>query len=259
MSETVVTRVERGVGVISLNRPDKHNALNNEMGAAMHAAWEWALGTPDVRAILVRGEGKSFSSGRDTTQLGQREAGEADFVFVRRHQEARRRQMDCPKPIVAAVRGYALGGAFEMALGADIRICADDARMGFPEVRYGIMTDTGGAPLATILAGPSRAKWLLMTGDLIDAQRALDWGLVDQVVTPEALDETALELAVKLAAAPPLATAMIKQIVDGMWQGPMHSGLRAELLAQSTLFTSADYAEAKAARRENRPPQYEGR
>jgi enoyl-CoA hydratase/carnithine racemase len=259
VSETVLTRVDRGVGVISLNRPDKHNALNNEMGAAMHAAWEWAYDTAEVRAILVRGEGKSFSSGRDTTQLGQREGGESDFHFVRRHQESRLQQMGCPKPIVAAVRGYALGGAFEMALGADIRICADDARMGFPEVRYGIMTDTGGAPLATMLAGPSRAKWLLMTGDLIDAERALSWGLVDQVVTPDALDETALELAVKLAAAPPLATAMIKQVVDGMWQGPMHGGLRAELLAQSTLFTSADYAEARAARRENRAPRYEGR
>jgi enoyl-CoA hydratase/carnithine racemase len=259
MNESVLTTVDRGVGVITLNRPDKHNALNDEMSDRLHAAWRWAIESTDVRSVLVRGAGRSFSSGRDTTQLGQRTDGESDFVFVRRHQENRLQQLDCPKPVVAAVRGYALGGAFEMALAADIRICADDARMGFPEVRYGIMTDTGGAPLTTMLAGPSRAKWLLMTGDLIDASQALRWGLVDEVVTADALDEKALELGVKLAAAPPLATAMIKQVVDGMWQGQMHGALRAELLAQSTLFASADYAEAKAARRDNRPPRFEGR
>jgi enoyl-CoA hydratase/carnithine racemase len=259
MNESVLTTLDRGVGVITLNRPDKHNALNDEMSERLHAAWQWAIDATEVRSILLRGAGRSFSSGRDTTQLGQRTAGESDFVFVRRHQDNRLQQLDCPKPVVAAVRGYALGGAFEMALAADMRICADDARMGFPEVRYGIMTDTGGAPLTTMLAGPSRAKWLLMTGDLIDASQALRWGLVDEVVTADALDETALDLALKLAAAPPLATAMIKQVVDGMWQGQMRGALRAELLAQSTLFASADYAEAKAARRDNRPPRYEGR
>jgi enoyl-CoA hydratase/carnithine racemase len=160
------------------------------------------------------------------------------------------------KPWLAAVRGHALGGAFETVLTADIRIAASDVRMGFPEVRFGIMTDTGGAPLTTILAGPSRAKWLLMTGELIDADRALSWGLVDQVVAPDELDSTALDLAVRIAAGPPLAISMIKQVVDDMWHGQWHAGLRAELLAQSALFASADYAEAKAARRENRAPQF---
>jgi enoyl-CoA hydratase/carnithine racemase len=258
MTDLVLTSVDRGVGVITLNRPDKHNALNDELSEQLHAAVEWACDAEDVRSVLLRGAGPSFSSGRDTTQLGQRPSGESDFAFIRRHQANRLRQLECSKPIVAAVRGYALGGAFETVLGADIRICSTDARMGFPEVGFGLMTDTGGAPLATILAGPSRAKWLLMTGELIDAERALQWGLVDQVVEPDRLDETALDLAVRLAAAPPLAVAMIKQVVDEVWQGAMHAALRAELLAQSTLFTSADHAEAKAAYREKRSPNYEG-
>jgi enoyl-CoA hydratase/carnithine racemase len=259
LSDLVRTTVDRGVGVISLNRPDKHNALNDELSEALHQAIGWACDTPEVRAVVIRGEGPSFSSGRDTTQLGHRPKRESDFGFVRAHQQARIQQLESTKPFIAAVRGYALGGAFELALVADIRICASDARMGFPEVGYGIMTDTGGAPLATILAGPSRAKWLLMTGELIDAERALAWGLVDQVVAPEQLDDTALDLAVRIAAGPPLAISMIKQVVDEIWHGPLHAGLRAELLAQSALFATADYHEAKTAYREKRRPRFEGR
>jgi enoyl-CoA hydratase/carnithine racemase len=259
MTDLVLTSADRGVGVITLNRPDKHNALNDEMSRQLQQAVAWAVDAPEVRAVLLRGKGPSFSSGRDTGQLGHRAGGESDFAFIRRHQASRLRQLDCPKPVVAAVRGHALGGAFELALGADFRICASDARLGFPEIRFGLMTDTGGAPLATLLAGPSRAKWLLMTGQLIDAQRALEWGLADQVVAPDLLDETALDLAIRLAAAPPLAVAMIKQVVDEVWHGAVHGALRAELLAQSALFTTADRAEAASAYREQRPPRFEGR
>jgi enoyl-CoA hydratase/carnithine racemase len=98
-----------------------------------------------------------------------------------------------------------------------------------------------------------------MTGELIDAERALSWGLVDRVVAPAELDATALDLAVRIASGPPLAISMIKQVVDGVWHGQWHAGLRAELLAQSALFASADYAEAKSARRENRSPQFKRR
>jgi enoyl-CoA hydratase/carnithine racemase len=258
MSELILTSVDRGVGVITLNRPEKHNAINDDMGDQFLDAIRWADQSPEVRCVLIRAEGPSFSSGRDTSQMGQRSAGESDFTFIRRHQEMRVIQHDSVKPTVVAVHGHAVGGAFEIVLNADIRVCATDVRMGFPEVSYGIMTDTGGAPLATIVAGPSRAKWLLMTGELIDADRALAWGIADEVVAPERLDETALNLAVKIASGPPLAISMIKQVVDGMWHGQWHAGLRAELLAQSTLFKSQDYAEAKAARLEKRAPNYQG-
>jgi enoyl-CoA hydratase/carnithine racemase len=256
MSDLVLTTVDRGVAVITLNRPDKHNAINDDMHHAMSAATVWADEATDVRCVLVRAEGKSFSAGRDTSQLGQRTAGESDYDFIRGHQSMRLRQHDSTKPWIAAVRGHALGGAFELALTADIRIASTDARMGFPEVKFGIMTDTGGAPLTTILAGPSRAKWLLMTGEVIDADRALAWGLVDDVVAPADLDATALDLAVRIAAGPPLAISMIKQVVDGVWDEAWRNGLNAELLAQSTLFASADYAEAKAARNEQRAPSF---
>jgi enoyl-CoA hydratase/carnithine racemase len=257
-SETVRREVVDGVGIVSMNRPDKHNALNNELSRAMHQGLEWALSDPAVRVLLLRGEGKSFTSGRDTTQLGTRDPGVSDYHFVLDSQKAKLQLLDSTKPIVVAMKGFALGGGLELALGGDIRVAATDIRIGFPEVRFGIMTDTGGMPYTTMLAGPSRAKYLVMTGDLIGADQALAWGLVDFVYEPDQVDEEALKLAKRLAAGPPLSLAMIKQTVDGMWAGAIRQGLQAELLGQCTLFKSQDYQEARAALLEKRPATYTG-
>ena len=121
MSTLVTQRVEEGVGVISLNRPEKHNALDNAAGEALSQALRWGAESAEVRCILLRGEGLSFCSGRDTTQLGQREPGDSDFAFVRRAQDRRLEQLDSPEPFVAAVRGACIGGGFEMALGCDLQ------------------------------------------------------------------------------------------------------------------------------------------
>jgi len=242
--------VADGVGTLSLNRPHRHNAIDDATHDELDRAWQRASADDAAKVIVLRGQGPSFCSGRDTAQLGERPAGESDLSFVRRHQRTRIAQLDCPKPVIAAVRGYVLGGGLEMALAADIRIGATDVRMAFPEIRYGLMTDTGGAPLATMLAGPSRAKWLLMTGRQIDAARALDWGLLDEVVPPEELDDHVAELARELADKPPEALAMIKQTVDGMWRGALHGALGAELLGQVALFGGEDYQERKRARTE---------
>ena len=228
--------VDGGVGVLSFNRPERHNALNDAMGAEWRAALLDALADRDVRVLLLRGEGPSFSSGRDTAELGKRTGGEGDLSFVRRHQDTRLAMLDAPKPIVAAVRGYALGGAFETALACDVRIAATDARFGLPEIGYGLLADTGGTQLLTVLAGPSRAKWLLVSGERIDAETALRWGIVDWVVAPEELDERALTVCRTLAAAPADAVAMAKQLVDSVWAGTIRTGMRQELLAQTALF-----------------------
>lgn len=246
--EKVTLSVDAGVATVSLNRPERHNAIDDDTHDQFVKCWSEAVESPAARVVLLRGEGQSFCSGRDTSQLGHRVAGEGDLAFVRRHQRSRLAQLDCPKPVVAALRGHVLGGGLEMALSADIRIAATDLRMAFPEIRYGLMTDTGGSPLTTMLAGPSRAKWMLMTGRPIDAERALEWGLVDEVVDGAVLDETALGLAKEIAANPAEPLAMIKQTVDGMWRGPLHTALAGELLGQVALFSSPDYKERKRAR-----------
>jgi enoyl-CoA hydratase len=259
MPELVLRRLEEGVGIVSLNRPDRHNAVNDEMGPMLREALQWAIESPDVRCILLRGEGKSFCSGRDTTVLGHRERDESDFAFVRRAQDGRISMLDCPKPIVAAVRGHAIGGGMEMALAADMRIAATDMCMRLPEVRYGILPDTGGTQILTTLIGPSKTKYLVMTGEEVKGEQALEWGIVDWLVSPDRLDEEAFAIAKKLAAGPPLAVSLAKQLVDQIHGESVRRGIREELLAQTTLFKSDDYQEARAALREKRPPKYKGK
>jgi len=261
MSETPLVRYEvaDGVSIVSLNRPERHNALNDEAAAAMWEAIDRGLADPESRVLLLRGEGKSFCSGRDTQALGVRATGLSDFQHLTRSQARKFRLLESRKPAIAAVRGYALGGGFELALQCDIRIAATDARLSLPEINYGILTDGGGSSIVASLAGPSRAKYLLMSGEPIGAQQALDWGLVDFVTTPEELDAYALALAKKLAGKPPVHLAAAKYLVDGVFGERVRRGLHDELMVQTALFKTEDYQEARAARREKREPNYNGR
>ncbi|MCZ7525690.1 MAG: enoyl-CoA hydratase/isomerase family protein [Acidimicrobiia bacterium] len=236
------------MGVVTLDRGERHNALNNAMGSELGKALRWALTDPEVRCVLLRAEGPSFSSGRDTKELGTRSGGESDFSFVRRVQEGRLATLNAPKPVVAAVQGYVLGGAFEMVLSADVRIAADDATFAFPEIQFGLVTDTGGSQLLTMLAGPAKAKYLIISGDRIDAATAHSWGVVDFVVPRSELDGAGLALARRMAAAPPHAAAVAKQLVDQAWAGTIQNGIRAELLAQTALFAGEEHRRVKAAR-----------
>lgn len=259
MTDLITRHVEGYVGVITLNRPDKHNAMNDEMQDALPGILQACTDDPEVRAILIRAAGKSFCAGRDTTLLGHRARNESDFEFVRRAQDFRLQTIDCRKPIIAAVRGAAIGGGFELALSADMRIFSKTAKMSLPEIVYGILPDTGGTQFLTALIGPSLTKYLVMTGEQMMAERAFELGICDWLVEDDELDAKALEIAHKVAAGPPQALAMAKQLVDNAWGNTYRSGLRQELLAISTLFRSDDYAEARAALREKRKPSYSGR
>lgn len=259
MRELVKTDLHDGVATVSYNRPEKHNALSDAMSEEYRRAWRWALEEESARCIVLRGEGPSFSSGRDTTELGMRPEGMGDFDFVRQSQQWTFEALATTKPIVAAMKGYALGGGFERCLAADIRIAAADTVMGLPEIRYGLLPDTGGTQLLTTLVGPGRAKEMILTGRTIDAEEALAWGVVNRVVPPEELDEVVGAVAADIASRSPLAVAMGKQLVDQCWADQIQRGIRSELLAQTALFTSRDYAEARTALREARPAHFEGR
>jgi enoyl-CoA hydratase/carnithine racemase len=247
-TDPVLIEVVDGVAIVSFNRPERHNAINNEMSRMWRDAMMWAIESADVRCILIRGEGPSFSSGRDTAELGRRSSGQTDHSFVKKAQDLRIATLEAAKPIVAAVHGHTIGGACEIALSADIRIAADDLRMATPEVRYGLVADTGATQLITMLAGPARAKWMLMSGERIDATTALDWGLVDWVVDPDDLRGVAMEKCRLLAAAPSHAVRTAKSLVDGVWLDTVRRGMRAELEAQTALFAGDEYRELKARR-----------
>lgn len=237
-ARVVLTDISEGVGTLTLHRPQRHNAVDDDMAAELRATMSDLIADDVVRVIVVRGDGPSFCSGRDTSQLGRRREGESDFAFVRRAQDARLAMIDAPKPVIAAVHGHVIGGGMELALAADIRIAATSARFSLPEIRHGLLPDTGGTQVLTTLVGPGRAKIMVMTGRAVDAPTALAWGLVDQLVEPAELDRVVDELAHALAQSDPVTLAMAKQLVNQSWVEDARSGMRQELLAQTAIFAA---------------------
>ena len=259
MSELILSERQGGLRILTLNRPDRHNAMDDAMSALFQQRIGEALDETESSAILIRAAGKSFCSGRDTNVLGHRARDESDFHFVRRHQEGRLRMQESTKPIIAALKGGAIGGGCELALAADIRITDTPLKMALPEILYGVLPDTGGTQMMTSLIGPSRTKYMVMTGQRIDAATALEWGAVDFVVEPDTLDARALEIAHDIAAKPPINLALAKEMINLMHGATIRTGTRAELYAQSYLFKTEDYQEARAAIREKRAPSYKGK
>jgi enoyl-CoA hydratase len=257
--ELVTIEVRERVGIVSLNRPERHNAVSNVMKREIHDALRQVAADDEIRAVLFRGEGRSFSSGRDTSELGTSEHGETAYDRIRALQDEHLFLYDLPKPTVAAMKGATLGMGLEMCLACDMRIGASDLRVGLPEIDHGILPDTGGTHLLLSLLGPSRTKELVMTGKRIDARTAYEWGIVNHVVPVEELDEAAFTLARQLAAAPPLAMRIAKDTINDAWRGQVHAGMRQELLSQCMLHETEDYHEARSAWREKRPGQFKGR
>jgi len=236
MSGLVTSHVTDRVGVLSFNRPDKHNALSDEL----LAEWRVALGAlardAGVRAIVLRGEGPSFSSGRDITQLGRRPHGESDAEFVGREQQEALALRRIPKPVVAALRGWVLGGALELALHADLRVAAPDARLGLPEIGFDILPDLGGIALLHALIGPERTKHLVLTGETISGETAALWGLVSELVADDELDAHAGAIATVLADRDPAAVERAKALVDSLTDEQLEQEMANELRTQVELF-----------------------
>lgn len=234
----MLTRIDGGVGTLSFNRPDKHNALDD----ALLAQWRDALATlamdDAIRVVVLRGEGPSFSSGRDTSQLGRRPTGVDDFTFVLREQREALKVRRIHKPVIAALKGWVLGGALELALHADVRIAASDTKVGLPEVRFGIVPDVGGITVLHALVGPERTKRLVMTAEPIDADTARAWGLVSDVVAPDELDPTIQALARVLASQPPGAVRDAKSMIDALTDAEVDHELARALRVQVRRFAA---------------------
>jgi len=258
-SETVTVSIEGSVAIVSLNRPERHNAFNDEMDDTFFARLEELAARPDLRAVVWRGEGKSFSSGRDVAEFGQRSKGQSDYDFIAEGHAGTRLLYTFPVPIVVALKGWVLGGSFERALLCDLRIAAEDARMGLPEVQHAVIPDSGGVARLFQMAGHGLAADLALTGRIIDADEALRHGIVSRVVPTEDLDAAALEVARGIAERSPLAVRMARGVLSSLAQGDVENGMHEELLAQTLLFGSEDYAELKAAKAEGREPKFTGR
>lgn len=230
-----------GVGIISLNRPRRHNAENDISRNALGEAFRVLKDDPSVRSILVRGEGPSFCSGRDKQNFLEPDERGSFVSLIKTAQNVRRDQLSISKPVVCAMHGHVIGAGAELALACDVRIVADDLQFSLPEVGYGVVADTGSSTLLTALVGPARAKWILISGVPVGAQDAVAWGLAEWSVPRAELDARAFEVAHRLATRPPLATARQKQLVDTFVFGNHDDGLQREMLIQLELFHGEEF------------------
>ena len=237
----VLLGYEDAVAVVSFNRPERHNAANDALDAAFFDILEELHCNEEVRAIVLRGEGASFSSGRDTTELGARPPGTSDLEFIERGHAKTRLLLSMPAPIIVALKGWVIGGSFERALLCDMRIAAEDARMRLPEVAYGVIPDSAGVARLFQMAGHGVASDLVLTGRVMDAAEALAHGVVSRVVPPAELDDTVLEVAHHIASLPPLAVRFARSTIASLGHQQVLRTLHEEMLAQTAVMSSAEY------------------
>lgn len=257
--ETVRLDREGSIAIVSYDRPEKHNAFDDATDARFFEILRALHATPGLRAVVWRGEGPSFSSGRDVTQLGVRTEDLSDLEFIERGHAGTRLLLEMPCPVLVALKGWVIGGSFERALLCDVRVAGESARMRLPEVQHGVVPDSGGTARLLQMAGHGLAADLALTGRVMDAPEALRHGVVSRVVPDDELDDTVMGMARTIAETPAFTVKMFLRTLRRLANPPVEASLQEEAVTQSMVFASEDYAERKAARAEGREPRYRGR
>jgi enoyl-CoA hydratase len=251
--ENIIVRNENNVSIVNLNRPKSLNALNAAMVAELGKAFEAIAADPQVKAVVITGE-KNFAAGADITDMVELSPEEAfDFAFSPVYNKI----ASCPKPVIAAIEGFALGGAMELALCCDIRIAAPNAKMGFPEISLGIFPGAGGTQRLPRLIGPSKAKKLIFTGAIVKGEEALSLGLVDTLA--ENPLEEATKLAADLAGKASVALKLAKECINTAADVDLNTGSAFEATDWARLFATADQKEGMRAFIEKRKPAFVGK
>ena len=258
-ADPILLEFDGPVAILSNNRPEKHNAANDAMDARLWERLAELHAHEGLRAIVWRGNGKSFSSGRDTTELGVRTEDLSDLEFIERGHTGAQYFFNMPCPIIVAMKGWVIGGSFERALLCDMRIAAESAKMMLPEVRHGVAPDSGGTARLFQMAGHGLVADLALTGRPMTAEEALRHGVVSRVVADDALDETALEIAHAIAGNSAFAVKMFRRELSRLANPDVQQSMREEAVNQSMVFASHDYAELKEARAANREPKFRNR
>lgn len=242
------------MATIVLDVPGKLNRVSMAARGQLAGLFEELGRDESVRAIVLRGAGDAFTAGGDIAGFL---AAEPETVSRLAWNVAAAER--CPKPVIAALHGYAFGVGLELALACDFRIAAEGTQLALPEVRLGMIPGSGGTQRLARLVGLGRAKDMIMRGRRIEAQEALALGLVTEVVPPEELDAAVDRLLDELSALSPLALGMAKRILNHAYDGPLALGLEVEGLAYGLLRSSRDFREGVEAFGEKRPPTFEGR
>ncbi|WP_333840362.1 enoyl-CoA hydratase [Novosphingobium sp.] len=253
--EVLVERPLPGIAVVRINRPDARNALNLQVRAMLAEHFTELGSDPDVRCIVLTGSKRIFAAGADIRDLAERSAVE---MMLRNTHRLWNAIAACPKPVVAAVNGLALGGGCELAMHADIIVAGEGASFGQPEVRVGVMPGAGGTQRLTRAVGKFRAMKMVLTGQPVGAREALEMGLASEVVHDAEVQTRALALATEIAALPPLAVMQIKEVVLAGQDASLDAALMLERKAFQLLFASRDQKEGMRAFLDKRKPDYQG-
>jgi len=249
--------VQDRIATLTVNRPDKLNALNAATIVELGVAIDELLARDDVAGIILTGAGRAFIAGADIGELTGA-SGLAGTRLARRGQQIFRRFETSPKPTIAAVNGFALGGGCELAMACHLRISAETAKFGQPEVKLGLVPGYGGTQRLPRLIGRGRALQLLLTGEMIDAQEAYRLGLVNRVVAADQLLPTATAMIQQMLTNAPLGVAACIDLVDRGLEMPLDDALSLEATTFGVLIATSDTAEGTRAFLEKRAPRFTG-
>ncbi len=258
MSERIHCVVTDGVATITNDNDAKHNAFDDEMDAELFRILADLRADRDVRTVIWRGEGRSFSSGRDVAAIGTLRMESSHHELMRRGHRGIQQLWDLDAPVIVACKGWTMGGSFQRALLCDIRVAAEGARFRLPELGHGVIPDTGGVAVLAQMCGHGVVSDMVLTGRVMEADEALAHGVVSRVVPAEELDDTVREMAEHIAATPTVAVKLARTVIAHQLRPAVRASMDDEMIYQTFLNRSDDFAEFKTARAEGRPGHYTG-
>jgi enoyl-CoA hydratase/carnithine racemase len=256
--DRVRLNIDGAVATITNNNPDKHNAFDDDMDAALFAHLAELRQRPEVRAVVWRGEGPSWSSGRDVAAIGNNRTQMTHHELMRRGHRGILQVFELDAPIIVAMHGWSIGGSFQRALLCDIRIAAEGSRFKLPEVGHGVIPDTGGVGRLFQMCGHGVVSDMVLTGRTMGVEEALAHGVVSRVVPAAELDAVAYEMAERIAASPGATVRMARRVIANLADHEVRTSMADELIFQTYVVKSDDMAEFRAARAEKRAAKYTG-
>lgn len=255
---TVDLVIDGPIATITNNNPSKRNAFGDDMDRQLFAILTELKARKDLRAVIWRGEGHSFSSGRDVSTIGNSKEPLSHHELMRRGHWGIQQVWDLDAPIIVAMQGWSIGGSFQRALLCDIRVASEDARFMLPETGHGVIPDTGGVGALFQMCGAGVVSDLVLTGRAMDATEALGHGIVSRVVPRDDLDATVREMAERIASAPAATIKMARLVISHLSRPELRTSMADELVFQTFINKSDDYAEFRSARADERDPNYTG-
>jgi enoyl-CoA hydratase/carnithine racemase len=246
------------IATIVNDNPEKHNAFDDDMDVQLFDILDGLAQRRDIRAVIWRGEGKSFSSGRDVGSIGTLQVPLSHHELMRRGHRGIQRIWDVDAPVIVACKGWVMGGSFQRALLCDVRVAAEGARFRLPEVTYGVIPDTGGVAVLYEMCGHGVVSDMVLTGRVLSAEEALAHGVVSRVVPEAELDATVRDMAEQIAKAPAVTVKMAREVIRHLAVPGIRASMNDEMIYQTFINRSDDIAEMRAAREAERPPNYTG-